>query len=73
MALIHDLRYAVRTLRHSPAMTVMTVLMLALGIGGRVGSGCVLSPPHPAQQTAPATMWGTLQNKACGMVTPWLR
>ena len=33
MTLVHDLQYAVRTLRHSPAVTVMTVLMLALGIG----------------------------------------
>ena len=33
MTRLHDLRYAVRTLRHSPAVTVMTLLMLALRIG----------------------------------------
>ena len=53
MTLFHDLQYAVRTLRHSPAVTVMTVLMLALGIGANtaifsVVYGALLRPlPFP--------------------------
>jgi predicted permease len=71
--LLQDLRYAARTLRHSPAFTIAAVLSLGLGIGGStavfsIADSVFLRPlpyPHPEQLA-----W--VANKFPGMDTEFL-
>src|SRR5215831_6478621 len=72
--LVHDLRYALRTLRQRPAFTAVALLTLALGSGATtvmftVINGVLLKPlPYPEperlvalqEQTDWSTQWGNL-------------
>ena len=73
--LVHDLRYAVRSLLRSPAYTAVTILTLALGIGANTAifsivNGVILRPlayPRPEQ-----LMYLTTQFPAFGFEQFWV-
>ena len=66
-----DVRYAIRTLRHTPVFTLTAILTLALGIGGAVGgftlvNGVLLRPLPYRDPDHLAMVWmtGTSNGKA---------
>ena len=50
--LLHDLRYAARTLTTEPGWTVATLATLTLGIGA---TGCIRAPGAPSGRCGPAS------------------
>ena len=60
--MLHDLRYALRALRHSPGLTVVAVLSLALGIGANTAIFSVVNaapapPPALSRPERLAALW----------------
>ena len=76
--LLHDLRFAFRTLRRNPAFAVITVLTLALGIGANtaifsVVNGVLLRPldyPQPDRLVFVTTRFPTLGFEQFWMSVP---
>ncbi|WP_321476087.1 ABC transporter permease [uncultured Paludibaculum sp.] len=75
-SLIQDVRYALRAMRRTPALTVVIVLTLALGIGVNTAIFSVLNTvvlkPLPYPGSERLVWWGESTGKATGISVTWV-
>lgn len=71
--ILHDIRYALRTLGRNPGFTAVAVLALALGIGPNsaifsIVSAVLLRPLPVHEPERVVTMWETLKSRGIGQI-----